>query len=142
MQDTNNITEAKRKWLICKTVNLLAQNIPYLKIKLTPIAVSFIFDLSQHEEEKTLVEPGHYETKSERYYLDPSDTNKIIQPCPCGPCDERDDNRTRNIYDQGGVEEYPVGTRTRTNTGINIGSGTSGGSKKSFPGLKSKPVNH
>ncbi len=102
----------------------------------------FIFDLSQHEEEKTLVEPGHYETKSERYYLDPSDTNKIIQPCPCGPCDERDDNRTRNIYDQGGVEEYPVGTRTRTNTGINIGSGTSGGSKKSFPGLKSKPVNH
>jgi len=102
----------------------------------------FIFDLSQHEEEKKLVEPGHYETKTERYYLDANDTNKIIQPCPCGPCDEKEDNSSRNIYEQGGVEEPSSGTQTRTIRTINTGSGSSGGGKKSFPGVKSKPVDN
>jgi hypothetical protein len=103
--------------------------------------LGFIFDFSQREEEKKLVEPGHYETKTERYYLDPSDTNKIIQPCPCGPCDEKEDNSSRSIYEEGGVEEYPTRTTTRTRT-INTGSGSSGGGKKSFPGVKSKPVDN
>jgi hypothetical protein len=102
----------------------------------------FIFDLSQHEEEKKLVEPGHYETKTERYYLDANDTNKIIQPCPCGPCDEKEDNSSRNIYEQGGVEEPSSGTQTRTIRTINTGSGSSGGGKKAFPGVKSKPVDN
>lgn len=104
--------------------------------------LGFIFDLSQDEEEKKLLEPGHFETKTERYYLDANDTNKIIQPCPCGPCDDKedDDNSRYNRWDQG-HEGVPAGTRNRTFKGFDPGSGSSGGSKKSFPGISTpKPV--
>lgn len=97
-----------------------------------------IFDLSTEEEEKILVEPGHYETREEAIFTDPQDSSRVFIPCPCIPCDKKE----IIIDSRGGSESGPSGTTTRTTYPKGwqggSGSGRSGG-KSSFPGVKTPP---
>jgi hypothetical protein len=97
-----------------------------------------IFDLSSEEEEKILVEPGHYKTLEEAIFTDPQDSNRVFIPCPCIPCDKKEiiiDSRGEGESGETGTiykNTYPRGWQGGS------GSGSSGG-KSSFPGIKTPP---
>lgn len=96
-----------------------------------------IFDLSTEEEEKVLVEPGHYETREEAIFTDPQDSSRVFIPCPCIPCEKKE----IIIDSRGGSESGQSGTIYRNTypNGWKGGSGSGSGGKSSFPGIKTPP---
>lgn len=89
------------------------------------------FDLSSEDPEKVLVEPGHYEEREEMISVDPQDSTKVFIPCPCIPCEKKEVIIRQDSSYPGTYNSGPGNWRTP--------SSGSGGTKSSFPGIKTPP---
>lgn len=95
-----------------------------------------IFNLSETEYTKKLVEPAHYETRTDSVIMEVSDTGKIFVKCkPCNCENNRTSEQSLEDTEQR-IPEIIKTEPTRINTSGSSGSGSSGGSKGSFPGIK------
>jgi hypothetical protein len=133
-------TKVKQVDLNNSTFNGLNYNLVYTKARPTVEQFKFglLFDLSSKEYKKELVKPGYYkETVYDSLILDPSDSNTIILPCNCKPCDNSADYRPRENNDED-VYTPDNGSSSGKNNGSrnNSGSGSSGSGKGSFPGIR------
>jgi hypothetical protein len=106
-----------------------------------------IFDISERDYDKKLVKEGYYKDYLyDSLYVDPRDSNKIYLPCNC-PCDKEKNTETSQEEDQGRPYEghTPIIFRGGSNTSgsggrIRTGGGGSGGSRGSFPGIRTSPA--
>lgn len=133
-------TKVKQVDLNKSTFNGLNYNLVYNKANPTVEQFKFglLFDLSSAEYKKELVKPGYYkETIYDSLILDPSDSNTIILPCNCKPCDNNSSYRPREYnQDDDNDESSSSGQNGSRGTRTNSGSGSSGSGKGSFPGIR------
>lgn len=100
------------------------------------IKFGLLFDISETEYDKKLIEKGHYQLMSyDTVVTDKSDTGKVFIPCNCLPCNSSSINKATTPNDNGG------NNNRKNSEPINIPSGRQ---KSSFPEIKppSKPVIH
>ncbi|MES2617282.1 MAG: hypothetical protein V4613_05355 [Bacteroidota bacterium] len=100
------------------------------------LKVGVIFNISETEYTKKLVEPAHYVERVDSIVVDVSDTGKIMLPCNCKPCDKT--NNTSEVHPNNTEERIPETINTGSNgtTRTSSGSGGGGSGKGSFPGIK------
>lgn len=102
------------------------------------LKVGVIFNLSETEYTKKLVEKGHYVERVDSIVVDQSDTGKIMLPCNCKPCDKN--TTTSEMHPTSTEERIPeiinTGSNGTTRTGTGGGSGGGSKGKGSFPGIK------
>jgi uncharacterized membrane protein YgcG len=102
--------------------------------------------------EKVLEKEGYYKEEKQTYYVDPENSDKIIVPCDCGPCDNQTTAPSVRYLDEklrwldvlemmGSGDDW-----NSSGSGDNWGSGSSGGGSSggrgSTPSIKSGVGNH
>lgn len=101
------------------------------------LKIGVVFNLSSHEYERRKVKDGYYKEEVQTYYVDPENADKIIVPCDCTPCGDRD------YYSDDEDDDFRY---RRNGGGINMGGGSSGGSsgggKSSTPEIKGPVIRH
>ncbi len=112
------------------TFNGMSYNLKINKIAphLEQFKIGLIFNLSERDVDKKLVHDGYFKTYTiDSVQVNASDSNTIILPCPCAPCEKQ-------------VIIYPGQNNTQTpGSNNNHNSSTpinTGGSRSSFPGIK------
>jgi len=103
------------------------------------IKVGVVIDLSSERKEKKLVE-GHYieESYDSLIVESTNDSTIIVIPCDCD-CTEKSAQQSRNKNILNNNEEEDDDDEDRTWVPRSGSSGSSKGSKGSFPGIKTKP---
>jgi hypothetical protein len=111
--------------------NGLSYNLKINKIAphLEQFKIGLIFNLSERDVEKKLIKEGYFKTYTiDSVQVKQSDSNTIVLPCPCTPCDKQ---TIVYPYNQNNSQPQNGGGSRNSSTPMNSGS-----SKSAFPGIK------
>ncbi len=111
------------------TFNGMSYNLKINKIAphLEQFKIGLIFNLSERDIDKKLIYDGYFKTYTiDSVQVNASDSNTIILPCPCKPCEKQ-----VIVYPRQNNSQTPDTDSDNDITPINTG-----GSRSSFPGIK------